>query len=219
MHPGLSRKKKPSTGNRHDRYNYFSDIVVSILRLERLTKESVFDNDQLNNCLYSRSTLQLLISLLPQSDFTELKREMTRRDIDYNNPAGALMFSCLKDFCTIERNTMEGEIVDEPEASSQHQKPKMKAAHGAAFQSSNFREQSDNSSEEDIIGSSHGAAPYVPKQGWYPPELKFPCSLNNHKHETMACTTFFTLCPKNRWEKIERRKVCWTCMKAKDVCT
>ena len=31
-----SRKKKPSTGNKRDRYNYYSDIVVSILRLERL---------------------------------------------------------------------------------------------------------------------------------------------------------------------------------------
>ena len=44
----LSRKKKPSAGNKHDRYNYFSDIVVSILKLECLTKESVIDNDQLN---------------------------------------------------------------------------------------------------------------------------------------------------------------------------
>ena len=137
---------------------------------------------------------------------------MTRRDIDYNNPVGPLMFSCFKDFCTIERNAMEGEIVDEPEAIPQHQKPKLKAAHGADFQPSNFWEQSGNSSEEEIIRSSHGAAPYVP-------ELKYTCPLNNHKHETMACTTFFTLCPKDRWEKIERRKVCWTCMKAKDVCT
>ena len=69
----LSRKKKPSSGNKRDRYNYYSDIVVSILRLERLAKESAFDNIQLNNCLYSRSTLQLLISLLPQADFTEKK--------------------------------------------------------------------------------------------------------------------------------------------------
>ena len=29
----LSRKKKPSPGNKRDRYNYYSEIVVSILRL------------------------------------------------------------------------------------------------------------------------------------------------------------------------------------------
>ena len=73
----LCRKKKPNQGNKGDKDNYYSDIVVSILRLERFTKESVINKVQWNNCLYFRSTLQLLISLLPQSDFIELKREMT----------------------------------------------------------------------------------------------------------------------------------------------
>ena len=129
----LSRKKKPSPGNKRDRYNYYSEIVVSILRLARLTKESAIDNVQLNNCLYSRSTLQLLISLLPQADFTELKREMTRRDIDYNNPHGPLMLACFKDFCMIERNAMEGEITDEiePQPQPQKQPHKPKGTHGA----------------------------------------------------------------------------------------
>ena len=69
----LSKKRKPSPGNKTDRYKYYSEIVISSLRLERLTKEPAIDKSQLNNCLYSRSTLQLLISLLPQADFTELK--------------------------------------------------------------------------------------------------------------------------------------------------
>ena len=208
----LSRKKKPNPTNKKDRYNYYSDIVVSILRLERLTKEAVIDKIQLNNCLYSRSTLQLLISLLPQSDFTELKREMTRRDINYNNPFGPLMFTCFKDFCTIERNAMEGEIIEEPEILNS--KPKSKNTHAANYQSC-------SSSEDEGMepaGSTLIATGYVPKQNWYPPGLKFPCPLNNHKHETMVCTQFFALCPRDRWEKIERRKVCWTCMKPKDVC-
>ena len=34
----------------------------------------------------------------------------------------------------------------------------------------------------------------------------------------MACTQFFALCSKDRWDKIEKRKVCWTCMRPKDVC-
>ena len=81
--------------------------------------------------------MQLLIAVLPQSDFTQLKREMTRRNINYNNPVGPLMLSCFKDFCTIKRNNMEGEIVDEPESAPQPQKFKIKAAHGLNYQSGN----------------------------------------------------------------------------------
>ena len=104
----LAKKKKPAPGSPRDRYKFYSEIVVSILRLERLTKEKLIDTKQLNDCLHSRSTLHLLISLLPPSDFVELKREMTRRDIDHSNPVGTLMFTCFKDFCVIERNAMEG---------------------------------------------------------------------------------------------------------------
>ena len=59
---------------------------------------------------------------------------------------------------------------------------------------------------------------YIPKQNCYPQGLKSQFPLSNHKHETMVITQFFALCPKNRLEKIEHRKVCWTCMKPKDIC-
>ena len=104
----LSKKKKPNPTNKKDRYTFYSDIVIALLRLERLTNDKLVDNVLLNECLYSRSTLHILISLLPQADYTELKRELTRRDIDFNNPVGVLTFTCFKDFCTIERNAMEG---------------------------------------------------------------------------------------------------------------
>ena len=205
----LSRKKKPSPGNKRDRYNYYSEIVVSILRLERLTKKSAIDNTQLNNCLYSRSTLQLLISILPQADFTDLKREMTRRNIDYNNPHRPLMLASFKDFCTIERNAMEGEITDktepQPQPQPQKQSHKPKGTPGA-LQTDQF--QMSSSSEDECVNSSHGSSAYTPKQNWYSIVLKFPCPLNNHKHETMACKKLFALCPKDRWDKIEKRKVC-----------
>ena len=150
--------------------------------------------------------MQLLISLLPQADFTELKREMTRRDIDYNNPHGPLMLACFKDFCMIERNAMEGEITDEiePQPQPQKQPHKPKGTHGAV---QTDQSQMSSSSEDECISSSHGSSAYIPKQN--PPVLKFPCPLNNHKHETMVCTQFFALCPKDRWDKIEKRKVCW----------
>ena len=61
----LAKKKKPAPGSTRDRYKFYSEIVVSILRLERLTKEKLIDTKQLNDCLHSRSTLHLLISLPP----------------------------------------------------------------------------------------------------------------------------------------------------------
>ena len=70
----LAKKKKPSSGNRKDRYTFYSEIVVALLRLERLTNDNLVDRKLLNDCLYSRSTLHILISLLPQSDYTDLKR-------------------------------------------------------------------------------------------------------------------------------------------------
>ena len=52
----------------------------------------------------------------------------------------------------------------------------------------------------------------------YIPGLQFPCPLDNHKHELTACTQFFALCPKERWKKIQKKRICWTCLKPKDVC-
>ena len=71
--------------------------------------------------------------------------------------------------------------------------------------------------QEESSAAVHSASGPVSKR-WYPNGLKFPCPLDNHKHETVACTQFFGLCPKERFLRIERRKVCWTCMKPKDVC-
>ena len=99
-----------------------------------------------------------------------------------------------------------GGIADEPEPN----KIKSKTSHGA-------RLEPDESSEEESSAAVHSASGPVSKR-WYPNGLKFPCPLDNHKHETVACTQFFGLCPKERFLRIERRKVCWTCMKPKDVC-
>ena len=51
----LAKKKKPSPGSAKDRYKFYSEIVVSILRLERLTKEKIIDTVQLNDCLHSKN--------------------------------------------------------------------------------------------------------------------------------------------------------------------
>ena len=44
---------------------------------------------------------------------------------------------------------------------------------------------------------------------------KFPCPLQNHDHEIVACPEFLTLTPKDRWYKIPRGRICYTCLKPK----
>ena len=203
----LARKMKPSPGFSKDMYKFYSEIVVSILRLERLTKEKLIDTASLNECLHSRSTLHLLISLLPAGDFTELKREMPCCDIDHNNPLGALMFTCFNDFCMIERNAIESGLADEPEP----QKPKTKTAYGARFISNE-----SSSDESSMALHAAGTGTFTPKP-WYPSGLWFPCPLDNHKQEMTGCTQFFGLCPKKRWNRIDRKRVCYTCMQPRDM--
>ena len=51
---------------------------------------------------------------------------------------------------------------------------------------------------------------------------KFPCPLQNHDHEIAACSDFLTLTPKDRWLKIPRGRICYTCLKPKGangICT
>ena len=100
-------------------------------------------------------------SILPASDYTELKREMTRRDIDHCNLVGPLIFSCFKDFYVIERIALEGGLADDPEPL----KPKSKTVHGAQITS-------DESSEEDSSTATYATtAPAPVHKKWYPTGL------------------------------------------------
>ena len=44
---------------------------------------------------------------------------------------------------------------------------------------------------------------------------KFPCPLQNPDHEIAACSDFLTLTPKDRWLKIPKGRICYTCLKPK----
>ena len=43
----------------------------------------------------------------------------------------------------------------------------------------------------------------------------FPCPLQSHDHELAKCPEFLALSPKNRWFKIPRGRICYTCLKPK----
>ena len=54
---------------------------------------------------------------------------------------------------------------------------------------------------------------------WYLPNLKIPCPLGNHRHEVSTCLEFFPLSPAERWNKMDKGKLCYACLLPKDVCT
>ena len=77
------------------------------------------------------------------------------------------------------------------------------------------RDYSDTESEVGI----HATLNSTPRNTWNPLSgVKFPCPIENHKHEVSKCPDFFNLSPMDRWEKIENGRMCYTCLKPKFVC-
>ena len=71
---------------------------------------------------------------------------------------------------------------------------------------------SDPESDGDKTSGAHAAARH---SEWIKPGSthKFPCPLQNHDHRIAFCTVMFTLTPKDRWLKIPRGCICYTCLK------
>ena len=45
----------------------------------------------------------------------------------------------------------------------------------------------------------------------------FPCPLRSHDHEIAGCPEFLILSPKDRWYKIPRARICYTCTEEESV--
>ena len=74
---------------------------------------------------------------------------------------------------------------------------------------------SDPESKDEVLTGAHVAAG---NSSWIKPNLinyKFPSPLQSHDHEIAACSEFLTLTPKDRWFKIPRGRICYTCLKPK----
>ena len=108
----LMRKPKPATGNRKEKFAFYSAITGAIQRLERLSRVSYIDSSELEACLLSRSTLSSMVGLLPISEYDLWVREMTISGLDFKNPVGIETFNCFKNICVIERNTCESARTD-----------------------------------------------------------------------------------------------------------
>ncbi len=86
---------------------------------------------------------------------------------------------------------------------SRSPKIKVKAAHVIS--------ELEDGKSEDGVNSSAFATKFSSTK-WYRADLKFPCPLSNHQHEMSMCAEFFSLSPGDRWNKMEKGRICYSCI-------
>ena len=57
-----------------------------------------------------------------------------------------------------------------------------------------------------------------PKLWNLPSEFKFPCPVAGHNHEIRKSKKFFNMSPKDRWEKVEKGRMCFSCLEPRGTC-
>lgn len=104
----LSKKVKPNQSNNAAKYSFYAYSSGALQRMERLSKVKGIDKQELENCVYSRATLNSLSLVLPSETYADWISEMTRTGLDYKNPVGVEAYKVFKNLCMIERNKSEG---------------------------------------------------------------------------------------------------------------
>ena len=211
----LSRRSKPASTNSQGKFTFYAHISGAMQRLERLSLVDGISTMDLETCLYSRATLSSLSLILPHEAYSDWISEMTKAGLDYKNPVGVVAYSLFKDLCIVERNKSEGSRGAE-KSHSPKTKPKSPKSQGSPWPKAKSVHQVLEESEEEKTQNAFAVSYHNTK--WYLPSLKFPCSLGNHKHKLSTCLEFFSLYPAERWNKMNKGKLCYACLLPKDVC-
>ena len=138
---------------------------------------------------------------------------MTRAGMDYKNPEGMKAYAVFKDLCIVERNKSEGSRAPEKPSS-----PKPRPRSPKSKPKSVHRTEGIIESDPEEMHEVGVFATSYHKVRWYLPNLKFPCPLSGHSHEISICVEFFSFNPTERWNKMDKGKLCYTCLSPKDVC-
>ena len=213
----LSRRPKPSISNSNAKFSFYAHISSALQWIERLSKVEGIDSFKLEACLYSRATLSSFSLVLPSETYTDWISEMTKAGMDYKNPEGVGAYTVFKDLCIIERNKSEGSRVPERIGSP---KMKPKSPRSPRTKPKSVHRVADVLEED--VEEEHGNYAFATSYHntkWYPANLKFPCPLSNHKHELSTCKEFFSFSPVERWNQIDKGKLCYACLSPKDICT
>ena len=165
--------------------------------------------------MLSRCTITSLINLLPSAESDLWIREMTTAGLDFRNTADPNTLACFKRVCMIERNTNESYRENSNTVSSSTTSNNKKA-----FSSNHPLSDLDREVPVQELPAMTVKTPSsTPRLNWNPTtKLKFPCPLDNHKHEVSKCSELFNLTPLDRWEKIEKLRMCFSCLKPKTLC-
>ena len=157
-----------------------------------------------------------LSRLLPTVEHERWVREMTKLGLDFKNPVGLSAFNCFKDVCIMERNTAEIGRMSEPTLTQSSSKNKNKSSFSA--QQVNYYSSGDKQESVTVQSASAAPAPVRSKQWSYPKSLKYPCTIANHKHEITTCAEYFAFSHVERWTKIDKRRICFCCLKPRSIC-
>ena len=211
----LSRRNKPTSKNSQGKFAFYAHISGALQRLERISKVDGISVTELESCLYSRATLSSLSLVLPSETYSEWISEMTKSGLDYKNPFGVLAYKVFKNLCIVERNKSEGSRGAE-KSSSPKTKPKSPRSQVSPKSKPKSTHQVLEEREENSIQGAFATSYHNTK--WYLPNLKFPCPIGDHKHELSTCSEFFSFSPAERWNKMDKGKLCYACLLPKDVC-
>ena len=195
----LTKRSKNNITSNRDRYTFLADVSKTVARLDKLIRVPEIELETIETILYSRHTLKDLFTALPQQDVLKLNRRLTQNRLDWKHPKGAATFALFKEYCETERDLSEPfkDTEVKPKARSAFVVESLVESNGGSF-ATNF--------------SSPTPTP------WAEPGLFFPCPLRDHKHEIAQCKDFLTMNPDERWEKIDKGKICYTCCKPKFIC-
>ena len=127
--------------------------------------------------------------------------------LDFRNPVRRETFGGTM----LERNTNE--------SSGANLKPKdVQSPNSKKTVRSNYKVQGQDNEESDQETSALAVREPSPKP-WNPSSnLKFPCSMMGHKHEVRKCKEFFDMSPTDRWEKLEKGRMCFSCLEPTEAC-
>ena len=150
----LAVRPKPGANDSNARFSFFSHIFGALQRVERLSKIAEINKQELETCLYSRSTLSSLSLVLPQKTYVNWITKMMENGLDYKNPTGAEAYILFKNLCTIERNTSEGSRIPEKMSSPKTKPRSPKTKNKSAFK---VQESKDESSYDEggVFASFH----------------------------------------------------------------
>ena len=193
----LATRPKPGANDSNARFSFFSHISGALQCVERLTKIVEINKQELENCLYSQATLNSLFLILPHKTHMNWITKMMESGLDYKNPTGAEAYTVFKNLCIIERNASEGSRIPDKVSS-----PRSKSR--SAFK---VQESKDESSVDEV-----GVFASFHNKKWYSNHLKFPCPIGNYQHELNTCAEFFSMSPVERWNKMDKGKLCYSCL-------